>query len=390
MDIAILGAGIGGLTTALALNKGGVQAQIYESATEIKAVGAGIWMPPNAMLVFDFLGVGNEIRKAGVPLKQIRVMDTRQQIISEIKGDWLLQNYGSQTISIERAVLHHILASHLEPQQLQLGYVCQKITETKENLLVDFKNGESKKLSHLIAADGLKSVARTSMGDRRPLRYSGQTCFRGIVDSETIPELNEGSIEVWGRGARLGLSPISSGKYYWYAAVNAKSKQQYGNSEAIQILLKTFKNFPAFILQFLSQITPETLIQTDLFDLSPGSKWVSDRMALLGDAAHATTPNLGQGAAMAVEDAMVLTQKIKSRNNNFSSSFVDFNKERKARVAHIVNTSWQVGQLAKYKNPLLIYLRNSLLRNIPKKFVHKQLNDIYNSKIKFENDKLIL
>lgn len=378
MRIAILGAGIGGLTTALALKKQGLEVQIFESASEIRAVGAGIWMPPNAMKVFDVLSIGNQVRTVGIELSQIEIKDNQDNCISKIDGKWLKEKFGSGSISIERTQLHKILASSLSTANLSLGFVCENVEQRMNQIRLNFTNGKSESFDYLIASDGIKSVVRQSLFVSRPLRYSGQTCYRGIVTIENFTYLKSGAIEYWGDGTRFGISTVGENKFYWYSTISQPPGIHLEQKHIRPFLEKTFKDFPLSVRKIINSLNNAEIIQTDLFDLTPGSDWVKDNVVLLGDAAHATTPNLGQGAAMAIEDAYVLAEEI-AKTNDLSNAFAQYKLKRQERVRFIVDTSFKIGQMANSNNKLANKIRNFVMRNTPRIIIERQLNKIYNS-----------
>jgi 2-polyprenyl-6-methoxyphenol hydroxylase-like FAD-dependent oxidoreductase len=376
MKVAILGAGIGGLTTALALKKKGMSIPVFEAADEIRAVGAGIWMPPNAMRVFDKLGIGDEIRKSGIQLKQLEVRDFKDALISIVDGAELEKKYGSRTVSIERSKLHHIIASALDPNQVNLGYACAHVFIEENQVRLDFKNGENAFVDQLIASDGLKSVTRQTYFKNRQLRYSGQTCFRGLITMKNFKYFQDSSVEFWGNGTRFGMSPVGTDKYYWYSTIVGPSNQSFSQQQMRDFVRNHFQDYPASVKGILDSFESCEIIHTDLFDLNPDDIWVHDRIVLLGDSAHATTPNLGQGAAMAVEDAYKLAEEM-SKTPDCKKSFSNYNQKRKDRVAFIVETSFKIAQLSNSTNPNLNKFRNFIFKMMPKFLMQKQLDKIY-------------
>lgn len=378
MKIAVLGAGIGGLTTAIALKKHNINVQVFEATDQIRAVGAGIWMPPNAMRIFDQLEVGENIRKVGLELTKIEIKDQFDKPISKIDGEWLNKNFGCRSVSIERTKLHEVLAHSLSEDQIYLNHACEKVEQTDDKVILTFANGKQKSFDYLIAADGIKSVGRQVISPKRPLRYSGQTCFRGISSADNLDLLQGGSVEYWGDGIRFGLSPIGENKCYWYSTIVQEAGIRYSQEDIKKLLIKAFAQFPESVRGILGTLGDINIIQTDLFDLLPSSEWVNKRIVLLGDAAHATTPNLGQGGAMAVEDAYLLAQEI-AKNKNMEDAFKKYCEERKERVHFIVDTSYKIGQMSNSTNKTANKIRNFLMSKTPQWIMEKQLNKVYRS-----------
>lgn len=377
MKIAIVGAGIGGLTLAVALKKRGIDSHVLEVANEIKAVGAGIWMPPNAMNVLELLGLGEKIKSAGCELNQMDVRDNDYQLISRIDGDWLLGRYNSRILSIERTALHKSLAEVIGHNHILTGVRCEAVEQNASGVTIKTRSTQMN-FDCVIGADGIHSTVRQSFFPHRKLRYTGQTCFRGLIQHQSINETAGGAVELWGNGKRFGLSPVGNNKYYWYSTLLSESGLTLKKDEAASLLKEEFKDFPNYIKSIISSTekNPNDIIHTDLFDLAPEDLWVQNKIALLGDAAHATTPNLGQGAAMAIEDAYVLAEEL-SLANSPAEAFIKYNQRRKERVNFIVATSWKFGRMATTTNPFLNSFRNNTIRVMPKFVLQKQLDQIY-------------
>lgn len=376
MKLAIIGAGIGGLAAALALKMKGLEVAVFEEASEIRAVGAGIWMPPNAMIVLDRLGVGEQVRKHGVSLRKVRVLTDRGKPLMEVPQDIWVKRFGNPTVSIKRAELHRILASSLGTGVIQLGARCLRAEERTAGVTLEFASGGTAQFDALIGADGLHSVCREAIGDRRPLRYSGQTCYRGLCRMPMPQELVAESAEIWGKGVRFGCSQVSQDEVYWYATVTTGPGKRTSKEEIRKILDVKFGQFPGVVREVIRHIRAEDIIHGDLFDLEPGKTWVAGRIALLGDAAHATTPNLGQGAAMAIEDSWILGQEL-SDGRSPEVAFQKYNAIREKRVSGIIHQSWKAGKIAGLRNPVACAVRNLAISSVPRSWITNRLDQLY-------------
>jgi 2-polyprenyl-6-methoxyphenol hydroxylase-like FAD-dependent oxidoreductase len=361
MDIAVLGAGIGGLTTALALQRRGLRVTVYEAAPEIRAVGAGIWMPPNAMRLLDALGVGEAVRAAGVPLDRIAVTDLRGRALTVLDRDELEARFGAPTVSIARASLHALLAGALTEGTIALGKECVGVRQDDARVELRFADDTTRESDLLVAADGLRSVVRRLGFPARPLRDAGQRCFRGLATIEPPPPIARASAEVWGHGVRFGASPVGPGRVYWYTTVGLPTRVALSPHDAHALLRARFAAFPGWVREVFDAIEPPTILEGDLADLTPGDDWVRGRVALLGDAAHATTPNLGQGAAMAIEDGVVLAAEL-ARGDGIDRALAAYVEARRARVRRIVDRSWTLGRIAGWRNPVACAARDLAMR----------------------------
>lgn len=224
----------------------------------------------------------------------------------------------------------------------------------------------------MIGADGIKSVVRNQLFAESSLRNADQICWRGICEIDLPQKYHNELNEAWGKGKRFGFVKISDRKVYWYALANSKNVKVNDIS-----LTKFYDEFHIDILNIISATQKEQIIVSDIFDLKPIDKWQKDNVCLIGDAAHATTPNLGQGACQAIEDAYVLG-KLLDKGLSIEKAISEYESLRRKKAHMIVNTSWTFGKIAHIENNFGVWLRNLTIRNMPKSVNKKQLNAIFN------------
>ncbi len=373
----IIGAGIGGLTTAIALAQKGIQVQIYERASEIKEIGAGVWIAPNGMQIFNKLGIAQEVASAGTKLKRISVVDLKYKPISVIDGAEIETKYQFGTIAIHRATLQQILVSKLHPDQLHLNKEFERYEQNGYNATVFFKDGSSDTADFLICADGLKSQARLQMLGIEKLRDSGQTCWRFTTTFDLPQEDQDNMYEVWAnaKGLRVGYSKIDEKRVYVYITNAKKNGVSTFVGSTKNHLLGICKPFSKTLTDLIESVDEKEIIQSDLYDFKPLKKWIDGRVVIIGDAAHATTPNLGQGACQAIEDAWFLAEQLSS-TNNIEVSLINFQKKRIEKATYITNTSWIFSKITN-KSSFIKSIIIGLLRLIPKKINTRQLDKIY-------------
>ena len=359
ISISIVGGGIGGLTLANVLKGYHLDFRVYESAPEIKPVGSGIMMAINAMQVFETLGLKQQIEQAGNRIHAVSVTDQLLNNISTTNVLALEHKYNSCNIAIHRADLQKILAENAGMGNIMLNHSLKQIHK-KENYVLSFENGTFIESEVVFGADGIHSKIRNQIFNTGQIRETGQICWRGLTEFDLPEKYNHEAIEAWGKGKRFGFVKMSGKKIYWYAVVNKKIHKRYLS------VAENFEEFHPMILDIIASTLPENSILNDLTDLSPIPEWHTGNLCLIGDAAHATTPNLGQGACQAIEDAYIIA-KLYDKNKNWNSLFEEFQQIRRKKVDYVVNTSRKLGQFSQWE-------KAGRLRNLIMKMVPESLN----------------
>lgn len=373
----IIGAGIGGLTTAITLVQKGVEVTIYEQASELKDVGAGIWIAPNGMKIFEKLQLAEQIISAGNLLKNISVVDTAYKPISTIHYHQIQAKYPQGTIAIHRAALQKILLENLAPNKIVLGKTFQRFEQTPAAVQAIFTDGTAAEADFLIAADGIYSKARQQIHPLQKLRYAGQTCWRFIATIPVPKAEQHNMYEIWAneKGLRVGYSKINAQQFYVFITYAAEPGGKDENGIVKNYLLQLCASFPAIVHQLIEAAHESEIIRTDLWDFKPVKKWVQGRVALLGDAAHATTPNLGQGACQAIEDAFVLAHEL-VKSEHIETCLLNYQKKRLAKATYITNTSWLLSNITN-STGIEKKLWMFILRNTPNFINQLQLDKVY-------------
>ena len=369
--ILIIGGGIAGLTTALALQKMNLDFIVLEAVPEIKAVGAGISLAGNAMRALKKLGVDEEVKRRGHLISSMIIEDDKGKRISIMDAEKLSREHGLDNVAIHRADLHQVLLTSIDTNRIVTGKKAIDFSEEPGGITISFDDGSKEQGSAAIIADGIHSGLRKKLLPGVSPRYSGYTCWRGVVENRW--NIQHHAVETWGSKGRFGYVPIGNNKVYWFACKNAPIKDEMMSLFRISDLVDNFKSYTYPIPEILKDTSDADLILSDIVDLKPISQYAFNRILLLGDAAHATTPNLGQGACMAMEDALFVAEEINRQPENIVSAFKSFEQKRVPRAHYIVNTSFRLGKLAQWENPVLAKFRNMLFRLIPDWVNEKQV-----------------
>lgn len=372
MVIDIIGAGIGGLTTAIALNQKGISTRIFEQTKKIKPVGAGIILANNAMQVYEKLGLRKEIEEQGNSISSMSITKANLSPLSKVDLSFFEKKYQVKNIAIHRAALQQILLNNLPKNTIYLNHHLTKIESNNLGNVLTFANGIKTQSSVLIGADGLQSVVRQNLFPDYKLRNAKQICWRGIT-TYTLPhkyrhELNE----AWGENSRFGFVQIAKNKVYWYAL---KSFKHDKNEFAKQHIETYFEAYSPVIKDIIFATDKEQLHTAEIADLPPIHTWYQENTCLIGDAAHAMTPNMGQGACQAIEDAYILSNYLDTYEVH--TAFKEFQRVRLPKAHQVVKASWILGKIAHASHPIVRGIRNQLLRITPSSFSQKQSEQLF-------------
>jgi 2-polyprenyl-6-methoxyphenol hydroxylase-like FAD-dependent oxidoreductase len=369
-EISIIGAGIGGLTTALTLKQRGLAADVFEGAPAINPVGAGIIIANNAMQVFQKLNLQKKIETAGNKMSVMKITNAQLNPLFEMDITKYQKKYGISSVAIHRAALQQILVNEIGYANIHLSKQLSKI-DRLDFFKLTFEDHTTIESKTVIGADGIKSVVRSQLFEKATVRHANQICWRGICEIELPLKYRNEAVEAWGKGKRFGFVKIDDTKVYWYALLDSK-----GTPVVQPCLEDLFSEFHPDIIRIISATSMEQIIVNEITDLKPIARWQSKNVCLIGDAAHATTPNLGQGACQAIEDAYMLG-KLLDRGISLAGSFEEYERLRKKKALSIVRRSWALGKVAHWSNPFLVGLRDRAIRMTPNFVKEKQMDEIF-------------
>ncbi|MFF5703096.1 FAD-dependent monooxygenase [Streptomyces sp. NPDC012794] len=366
----VAGAGIGGLTAALALHRQGWRVTVCERAAAPAAVGAGIVLAPNALRAYDAIGF-DATRAAGraVPASLgVRRPDGAR--LSRADTAALAARYGRPPLAVHRAALTAALAQALPGGTLVYGAGVTAVDGDGGRAVVRTAAGDLT-ADTVVAADGIHSaLRRRHFPDHPGLHYAGETAWRTVLPSGPAAE----AAETWGRGERFGTVPLADGRVYLYAT--AVVPEGYRPADVRGELLRRFGTWHDPIPALLARIDPAAVLQHDLYDLAaPLPRLHDGRTAWIGDAAHAMTPNLGQGGCQAVEDAVVLAHLLRGRD--VPAALAAYTRARLARTDAIRVRARRMGRVAALTHPLAVAARDLALRAAPASAARRALDDLF-------------
>jgi salicylate hydroxylase len=316
LNIAVVGAGIGGLAASLALLRAGHRVRVFEQAPQLGEVGAGLSLTPTAAHALNSLGLHQTLEdKAYKPEDQcIRHYKDARPLSWVNRGQSLLQKYGERYYLIHRADLHDALASAvraIDPLAVSLNKRCLRVAQTASQVTVNFDDGASVSADVLIGADGSRSAVRTAVFGPMEPQYTGYIAWRGLVPMEKVPPaiLNPPSGVFVGPGHLVNRYPVCNGKllnFVAFAERTAWAEEGWSIRSSVAELLAEFEGWHEDVRTFMRETPPQALFKWGLFDREPLTGWSRGRVTLLGDAAHPVLPFLGHGAVLAIEDGVVI------------------------------------------------------------------------------------
>ena len=349
-QIAIIGGGIGGLTAALAFRQFGFQAEVFEQAPALLDVGAAIAIWPNAMRVLERLQLSEKIlEKAGV-MEAIQWSDQNGFVINRV-------SIAKTAVALHRADLQSALLHSLPEDSIHLDHAFVNYKQQNDKVIATFANGKSVVADFLIGADGIHSDVRLQfINDGDPV-FRGYTVWRGIspeVPSQLPPAT---AIEFHGRGKRFGIGPVGLGRIGWWATANAV------DTDDTDGLMSLFAGWYPAVLELLEATPKKSILKTSAMDREPINNWGHGRMTLLGDAIHPTTPNLGQGGCLAMEDAFVLARCFEKYGAEEALRI--YERLRYKRTAALTKYSRYYGAVGQWENVWARALRKIAFSLVP-------------------------
>jgi 2-polyprenyl-6-methoxyphenol hydroxylase-like FAD-dependent oxidoreductase len=357
----VIGGGIGGVTATYALRGVGVDAHVYEQADDLRKiyVGSGIHLWNNAMRALKEIGMAGPVEESAGPaavVERMQIMTHKGKVMGDVPLGDIGRRIGGHCIGINRAELLPTLGAQLDPGVLVLGAKCVDFTDDGDGVTARFEDGREERADFLVGADGVQSIVRKKLLGDSPPRYAGYTIWQGITDfpGEEAP-IGLFPI-IYGPGLRFAYYRVNEQRLYWFAVANAEEGGKDPEGSRKPMLLERFRDWPGPIRDMIESTQEGVIHRRDLYDRDPVKKWGEGRVTLLGDAAHAMTFDVGQGAGQSIEDALVLSKYI-STIPDIPSALRAYEARRQPRTAHMQKLSRFVGRIGKWDNPAAMRLR---------------------------------
>ena len=361
--VLIAGGGLGGIATALALQLQGIDSVVFERAPQLRDGGAGLHIFTNGMLALAHLGVADQVAKVAPAQSVCHFATSTGRAIGEYPVGRFVERYGQPTVAVSRSDLHGILRDAVSAP-IVTGAEVTGYTERADGVSLHFADGTSEDGDLLVGADGVRSAVRSQLLGPQPPDYTGYIAWRG--HAELAPEeFPPGTFRaLFGPGVRFTYYDIAPGVVHWMSVANgpAGGRDQGTPEQTLDMLRARHAGWTAPVGRILDATVPESILRGDVVDRKPDSVWGRSRVTLLGDAAHAMSFNIGQGACLAVEDAIELAGQLAAPGATVTHALRAYEAERQERTRPMQLLAHRIGVMGALENPAAIWLRDRVMR----------------------------
>ena len=338
MEITIIGAGMAGLTTGIALKKFGHQVTIYEQAEQILPVGAAISLWSNGVKCLNYLGLTEQVEKLGGKMDNLAYIDgLTGDVMTQFSLYPLIEEVGQRPYPVSRAELQNMLMDEFGREDIHLAKKMISFVEEGERVKIQFADGSEIESDLLVGADGTHSITRAYvLGEQVERRYAGYVNWNGLVDvSDDYAAADQWTTFV-GEGKRVSLMPVANNRFYFFFDVPVEAGLPNQRDQYKTELKKYFKDWCSPVHQLIDRLDEQKTNRVEIHDIEPFMNFYKGRVVLLGDAAHSTTPDIGQGGCQGMEDAIYLARALQINTFGLSDALERYQNKRNDRTKEMV------------------------------------------------------
>lgn len=338
MNITIIGAGMAGLTTGIALKKFGHQVTIYEQTEKILPVGAAISLWSNGVKCLNYLGLTEKVANLGGQMDDLAYVDgLTGEVMTQFSLQPLIEEVGQRPYPVSRAELQNMLMDEFGREDIYLSKKMTSLEDHGESVTVHFADGTQTRSDLLIGADGTHSITRQYvLGTSVERRYAGYVNWNGLVEiSEDLAPAQQWTTFV-GEGKRASLMPVAGNRFYFFFDVPLERGLDNDRGQYKALLNQYFKDWCPQVKTLINRIDEQRTNRVEIHDIEPFADFYKGRVVIVGDAAHSTTPDIGQGGCQAMEDAIYLARALQINTLGIHDALQRYQNKRNERTAEMV------------------------------------------------------
>ena len=388
----IIGCGVAGPVVALFLQRAGIEAEIYEARAESTDYGGSFLnMACNGLGVLKTLGLDDQVSSQGSPIPRMSIWSGKGKHLGEVRNGARAE-VGAPSINILRSRLHQVLREGAEQRRIKMsfGKKLAGLSTGEQGVIATFEDGTTAEGSFLVGCDGVHSRTRQLINPDAPTpHYTGLISTGGFAQHSSFPPTPDTMHFIFGKRAFFGYHLSSSGEMYWFVNFSQRSAPSRGDVDMIvsdewqERMLDLFRGDLPLISEMI-RATQSPIIGYPIYDISTQPIWQKGHVVLVGDAIHAVSPGAGQGASLAVEDAIVLAKCLRDRED-YALAFATYERLRRARVEHMVKYGRSLGQAKIMTNPIQVWFRDLLMPFFLKHFANPAALDwVYSYKVDWD------
>jgi 2-polyprenyl-6-methoxyphenol hydroxylase-like FAD-dependent oxidoreductase len=345
-SVLIIGGGIAGLAAAIAIRRIGASVRVYEQSNEVREIGAGLSVWRNGLDALERLGALGPVLGAASPIRTLENTDWRGRVLQRCPVGWL-----GRHAAIQRPQLLNALLRLVPPDSIFTGRRLAAVDQDSSGVTAHFADGSEARADAIIGADGLWSVVRPALNARAEPTYAGHVAWRGIAEFPHERWPVGVATSAMGCGKHFAVEPLLNGRIFWYSTHNMPEHTDAPPTEGIvRELLQHFSDCYEPVPALIAATPTENIVRNRVYDLPAPGRWAHGRIAIVGDAAHAMRPNLGQGACQALEDAVVLGACLRDASD-IPGALRRYERRRLRRARWIVYWSRQISLLEQIDRP---------------------------------------
>jgi 2-polyprenyl-6-methoxyphenol hydroxylase-like FAD-dependent oxidoreductase len=353
------------MSSAIALNRIGAEVTVLErrdGPDQVQA-GSGLTIWSNAIKALARLDLADEVQRIGVPMAAFENRTRTGELMTTWSVAEMSARAGAPTINLTRAALHRLLSEALGPVRIQHGAQVTSFADDGTAVEVSAAAGRRWTSDIVVGADGIGSTVRRALNPDWQPRYAGYVAWRGLLPFEHARVPHESFQQFWGPGMRFCLYYVGEHDVYWIAIANAPAGATDRPGSVSEDLVQRYRGWAEPITEIIAATPEQAILRTDISDVDPGATWGRGRATLLGDAAHAMTFNVGQGACSAIEDAVVLADRLHKAGDQ-EAALRAYEAESRARTQPLQRLGRRIGKMAMWSNPVATGVRQFMWRHV--------------------------